>query len=360
MNYSSGCGGGSNRVDESELFIDHRMSATLQDSKPFSVALIDAMRQDGCARNSQELGQGQAKAESAPEDRKEETDGSGGASEPHSLKISYETHLPSIYERRLPGYIMTTANLPVGPEELLLLEGVVETVQTYIFIRFQSRIFVKIWIGIAFLLFPLMTSIGTAKWGFGTVNIFNARIENLFVNEADLEIEEAYANNKLFAGLVFMLFDALEMIIINCRTMLAASRNPVKKITLFQMIMDIRVIRLTCLCYFQWATMYMCTEVTTPFKAGVVGNHLKNLAKMPTYITGDASSVQYKASQLVPNESYTVERLIARSYEVCDGDGRHAYEDYPALFLNNAQIEWEADRNTFTPNYGMFWSDVTR
>jgi hypothetical protein len=393
MNTTHGCAGASTRIDTGAYCMKDLERAKMEDSMPFSAALVQAMRANASEKECEETGKrksvfkvdsgngrasvvkkqssiskqasiGKSHSENGAKPigkEKSETvenvlatkkqssiinDDEDEEEEDTQFKIKYESYLPSIYEKRIPGWLMTSAGVPVGSEELLLLEGVVETVQSYMFMRFQARIAVKLWMAVAFVLFPIATGMSTARWNIGTVDIFKADLSSLMANNADLTVQVAAANTRVLAGIVFLVADIFEVYVINMGIMLYESRNPVKKMTLFNMLIDIEHVRVGLLLWFQWLTLYLAVETTNPYRGMIVRDHMTSAVVQPHHIASDPWSPQYENSRLVPANVFTMERLIGRSYEICDRDGRHGYEDYPVTHINGKLLAYEQSVNT--------------
>merc|ERR1719188_1187684 len=96
---------------------------------------------------------------------------------------------------------------------------------------------------------------------------------------------------------------------------------------------------------------YVGPQTTDPYQGLNLRSHLTGNIRFPAYIDDFHTSSQFKASRLVPESLFSLEKIVARRYEVCDNDGAHAYDDYPMVIFNGKQLPYQVEAGDMTPSY---------
>jgi len=143
----------------------------------------------------------------------------------------FTPNFPSLGQATALAKGLTAVSLPVSQDDILLIEGVTDTFQMHVFIRYQVRIAVKLFTALNFLAVPMVASNFPTQFQPGFMSPFDG-------SEA--------GRHLLYAGFIFLASDLLEFLIITRTILLRQSRNPKQKLQHFRNILSNNLVLYGC------------------------------------------------------------------------------------------------------------------
>jgi len=138
------------------------------------------------------------------------------------VNTRYASYFPSRSRMTTSGQLVNALAVPVEEDEIVMFEGVADIYQSFVFVRFQLRAYVKLSVSSVLFFIPFL------------VKEFNAQ-HAPYIEAASLDSNQE--GELLLASFSFLLTDLVEWITITKYFMLRQCRNPLGKLELWEQTM---------------------------------------------------------------------------------------------------------------------------